>query len=70
MRVRQTAPGALRVLLAAREIERKETIMPCRVGITADPRQRRKAWEKKIPSLRYWVILESGLTKASSSIVL
>ena len=37
--------------------------MPCRVGITADPKRRHKEWKKKIPSLRKWEILAKGLTK-------
>ena len=37
--------------------------MPCRVGITTDPKRRHKEWKKKIPSLRKWEILAKGLTK-------
>lgn len=37
--------------------------MPCRIGITTDPEDRRRYWQGQHPRLRNWTIVKSGLTQ-------
>ena len=40
--------------------------MPCRVGITTDPEERRRHWQSQHPTLRNWQILSTHPTKAAA----
>lgn len=40
--------------------------MPCRVGITTNPAERRRYWESQHSTLRNWRILASGLKKSAA----
>ena len=36
--------------------------MPCRIGMTTNPGERRRHWEGRHPTLRDWQILQRNLT--------
>jgi hypothetical protein len=40
--------------------------MPCRVGITTDPKGRRADWESQVVGLRNWRILKSFASEAKA----
>ena len=40
--------------------------MPCRVGITTNPSERKRYWESQHSTLRNWRILARGLTKSAA----
>ena len=40
--------------------------MPCQVGITMSPTQRRAQWEQERPTLRNWQILETCYSKSAA----
>jgi len=40
--------------------------MPCRVGITTDPDERKRQWENKVIGLRNWRIIGSHSSKAKA----
>ena len=40
--------------------------MPCRIGITTDPQERRAYWQNQHPTLRNWQILGVYPTKSQA----
>ena len=40
--------------------------MPCRVGMTTDPSERRRHWESRHSTLRNWQIVARNLTYAEA----
>lgn len=40
--------------------------MPCRVGMTTDPEERKKQWESKYKSLGNWTILHKCPSKSDA----
>ncbi|MCY4161582.1 MAG: hypothetical protein OXC92_02330 [Flavobacteriaceae bacterium] len=40
--------------------------MACRIGITTDPKARRKDWEREYPNLKNWTILKTFSKKSDA----
>jgi hypothetical protein len=49
-----------------RKVGKEESVMPCRVGITTDPKGRRAYWESQVVELKNWRILKSFASKAKA----